>query len=397
MAIGALFLACKVEECPRRARDVLNCFCHLCDKRAGKTPAPVDMYSTAFVHLKDKLIRAERELLKELGFILYSEHPHKFILNYVKLLSPSKDKEPALAQAAWNFINDSQRTNVCMKYAPEVICCAAIWFAARSVGIKLPSHTTPPWWELFDAKKEDMDAVCATVTDLYSRPRAHYVKLDPPPETAKPEPPPAPLIADAPPTAETPPTEVAQAFLPQAPAESTAASVQAPASIAAAEPAVAEPVDLGAVPNGDAPNGTPEGRGVGAAPAPTGSPREPSETGLVEPVAALTGAAGDVAQATARSGDTGSEDGECRDGEQRETGPSGSETGDRVRDDDSRRRRRDGDDEREREKRRRRDEYDRRDDRKDERGGHQDRRDRRDFDRRDRRDDRRDRRDYHRR
>jgi len=192
VATGALFLATKVEECPRRARDVLNCFCHLSDKRAGKAPAPVDIYATAFVNLKDKLIRAEREILKELGFILYSEHPHKFILNYVKLLSPTKDKEPALAQAAWNFINDSQRTNVCIRFAPEVICCAAIWFAARALGLKLPSHTEPPWWELFDAKKADMDAVVATVIDLYTRPRANFIKLDPPPEPLKPvAPPPA--------------------------------------------------------------------------------------------------------------------------------------------------------------------------------------------------------------
>ena len=52
-----------------------------------------------YANLKDKLIRAEREILKELGFILYSEHPHKFILNYVKLLAPSKEQEHALAQA----------------------------------------------------------------------------------------------------------------------------------------------------------------------------------------------------------------------------------------------------------------------------------------------------------
>jgi hypothetical protein len=396
MALGALFLACKVEECPRKARDVLNCFCHLCDKRAGKTPAPVDMYSNAFVNLKDKLIRAERELLKELGFILYSEHPHKFILNYVKLLSPSKDKEPVLAQAAWNFINDSQRTNVCMKYAPEVICCAAIWFAARSLGIKLPSHTTPPWWELFDAKKEDMDAVCATVTDLYSRPRAHYVKLDPPPEAPKPAPPPAPFMAEGPPEDDAPLPEVAQPAQLLASARSAAAAVLARA--ATATPAAREPAAIGSsngVANGGASNGAHEGGVANAAPASSDSPLERAEAEPVERAAASAGGAGDAAPATARSGDTASEDGERRDGELREANSGGSEHGDRGRDDDGRRRRRDGDEERDRDKRRRREEFDRRDDRKEERGGFHDRRDRRDFDRRDRRDDRR--RDYHRR
>ena len=175
LSVGALFLATKVEECPRKVRDVLNVFNHLEQKRAGVPMgeiAPLDIYSQKYVTLKERLIRAEREILKELGFILYTEHPHKFILNYCKLLTVERDT-PRLAQQAWNFINDSQRTNVCIKFAPEVICCAAIFMAARVLQIVLP----PNWWELFDATKEDMDAVCERVLALYSRRKARFVRL----------------------------------------------------------------------------------------------------------------------------------------------------------------------------------------------------------------------------
>ena len=163
VSIGALFLAAKVEESPRKVRDVLNVYHHLEQKRGGvSTPAPLDVYSSRYNQYKERLVRAEREILKELGFILYCEHPHKFILNYVKLLTADSDTCGKLAQYAWNFINDSQRTNLCTKYAPEVICCAAIWMAARVLHIKLPSSDphpmgkldAPPWWErvkgLFD-------------------------------------------------------------------------------------------------------------------------------------------------------------------------------------------------------------------------------------------------------
>jgi cyclin L len=64
-----------------------------------------------------------------------------------------------------------------MRYAPETICCAALWMGARVLQIKLPSDGSPPWWELFDAKKEEMDAVCARVAALYSRGRAEFVDL----------------------------------------------------------------------------------------------------------------------------------------------------------------------------------------------------------------------------
>ena len=105
---------------PLQVRDVLNVFNHLKQKRAGALNfAALDIYSQKYTTLKERLIRAEREILKELGFVLYTEHPHKFILNYCKLLTLERDT-PRLAQQAWNFINDSQRTNVCFKFAPEV-------------------------------------------------------------------------------------------------------------------------------------------------------------------------------------------------------------------------------------------------------------------------------------
>ena len=73
-----------MEETPRKMRDVLAVFMHLEQKRKGLTPMPVDIYSNRHSSFKDRLIKAEREILKELGFILYTEHPHKFILNYCK-------------------------------------------------------------------------------------------------------------------------------------------------------------------------------------------------------------------------------------------------------------------------------------------------------------------------
>jgi hypothetical protein len=167
-------------------RDVLAVFMHLEQKRKGLTPMPVDIYSNRYSSFKDRLIKAEREILKELGFILYTEHPHKFILNYVRLLTADEATLKRLAQYAWNFINDSLRTNVCMQYEPETICCAALWMGARVLGIKLPSDTSPPWWELFDAKKADMDAVCARVAALYSQPRANFVDLITPAAAATP-------------------------------------------------------------------------------------------------------------------------------------------------------------------------------------------------------------------
>mmetsp|Transcript_4848 Transcript_4848/g.15541 ORF Transcript_4848/g.15541 Transcript_4848/m.15541 type:complete len:342 (+) Transcript_4848:519-1544(+) len=341
------------------------------------------MYSNAYVNLREKLIRAERELLKELGFILYAEHPHKFILNYVKLLSPTKDKEPLLAQSAWNFINDSQRTDVCMKYAPEVICCAAIWFAARTLRIKLPSQTTPPWWELFDAKKEDMDAVCNKVTALYSRPRARFVKLEAPPDPVQPEAEADKSGADEAPSA---------ALGPSAKVACTSSAPTCPNTKNVASeseefrPNIESTVCAGAGTTGMDPSVT--------TPLMSEDPSKRIDGRMEQQHSERREDSAKKSETTDREA---MRDDEAIDGERRERVSGAGDKRERARGEDDRRGRRDGDEDRDWEKRRRRDDYDRKDDRRDDRN-HYDRRDRRDFDRRDRRDDRRDeRRDYYKR
>ena len=52
--------------------------------------------------MKTDLIRTERHLLKEMGFICHVEHPHKFIMSYLKALETPSE----LMQMAWNLAND---------------------------------------------------------------------------------------------------------------------------------------------------------------------------------------------------------------------------------------------------------------------------------------------------
>ncbi|KAJ7379574.1 hypothetical protein OS493_013969 [Desmophyllum pertusum] len=80
-----------------------------------------------------------------------------------------------LAQQAWNFMNDSFRTNIFVRYSPETIACACIFLSSRQLGISLP--TRPPWWELFGAKLEDLEEISLTLLSLYTRPKANLDTL----------------------------------------------------------------------------------------------------------------------------------------------------------------------------------------------------------------------------
>lgn len=83
--------------------------------------------------MKGVLFDVERVILKELGFSFYNimDHPHKFILYYIKIL----DDKGELAQRAWNYINDSLRLDCCVRYRAELVACAAIYMAARDLQV----------------------------------------------------------------------------------------------------------------------------------------------------------------------------------------------------------------------------------------------------------------------
>jgi len=75
-----------------------------------------------------------------------------------------------LAQVAWNFVNDSLRTVLCLQYKPQLIASAAIYLASKF--LKKQLNTGPdqkPWWEVFDAKIQDLEDISNQILDLYQK------------------------------------------------------------------------------------------------------------------------------------------------------------------------------------------------------------------------------------
>ncbi|TFJ83726.1 hypothetical protein NSK_004830 [Nannochloropsis salina CCMP1776] len=163
VAMGCVFLASKLEEKPRAPRDVLFVFHHMCRRRRGLGPSLLEVTSVRYHDLREALLMIEKYVLKELGFGFYSimDHPHKFILYYIKTL----DGTPTLAQRAWNYLNDSLRLDCCVRFRAELIACTALYMASRDLGVKLPDD--PPWFALFGASLEEMRHVGNVILSLY--------------------------------------------------------------------------------------------------------------------------------------------------------------------------------------------------------------------------------------
>ncbi|KAL2914273.1 hypothetical protein HK105_206219 [Polyrhizophydium stewartii] len=164
IASACLFLSTKLEECPRKPRDLINVFNFLCQLRRGHTPTILDVDFPKYTAIKNDMMDGEMHLLAKLGFNVHVQHPHGFMINYLQSLDLTSNKE--LMQRAWNYLNDSGRTLAVVLFQPPTIAAASIYMAANDVGEPLP--LSPPWWEVFDAPLEDLQTIEALLRTMYA-------------------------------------------------------------------------------------------------------------------------------------------------------------------------------------------------------------------------------------
>ncbi|XP_009757409.1 cyclin-L1-1-like [Nicotiana sylvestris] len=173
VAASWFWLASKFEELPVKASEGLNVFHRMECRRENLPLEHLDTSSKKYDDMKADLIRTERHILIELGFIGHVEHPHKLLSIYRATLELTPETE--LVQRAWNLANDSLRTTLCVRFKSEVVACGAVYVAARRCRVSLPEN--PPWWKVFDVDKAGIDEVCRVLAHLYSLPKAQYIPV----------------------------------------------------------------------------------------------------------------------------------------------------------------------------------------------------------------------------
>ena len=134
--------------------------------RKGLQTLPLELGGERYSLWKEDLLLIERHLLKELGFCLYNivmDPPHKYILYYIKILHGDK----ALSQLSWNYLNDSYRLDLCLKYPAREIACSAIYLSARILSFPLPISPFP-WWRLMASDFQRVECIAEEILTLYT-------------------------------------------------------------------------------------------------------------------------------------------------------------------------------------------------------------------------------------
>ena len=103
---------------------------------------------------KELILLGERVVLATLGFDLNVHHPYKPLVEAIKKFKVAQN---ALAQVAWNFVNDGLRTSSYLQFKPHHIAAGAIFLAAKFLKVKLPSDGEKVWWQEFDVTPRQLE------------------------------------------------------------------------------------------------------------------------------------------------------------------------------------------------------------------------------------------------
>ncbi|KAJ7345167.1 hypothetical protein JRQ81_001117 [Phrynocephalus forsythii] len=184
-----LFLAGKVEETPKKCKDIIKTARSLLSDvqfgQFGDDPKqrnnPLHRGSSETGHTEcshmhtEEVMVLERILLQTIKFDLQVEHPYQFLLKYAKQLKGDKNKIQKLVQMAWTFVNDSLCTTLSLQWEPEIIAVAVMYLAGRLCKFEIQEWTSKPmyrrWWEQFvqDVPVDVLEDICHQILDLYSQ------------------------------------------------------------------------------------------------------------------------------------------------------------------------------------------------------------------------------------
>ncbi|KAL9275771.1 Cyclin-T1-5-like protein, partial [Drosera capensis] len=167
VATACMFVAGKVEETPRPLKDVILVSYDIIHKKDPEAALRIKQKEVYEQH-KELVVMAERVVLATLDFDLNVFHPYKPLVEAIRKFGVAQH---ALAQVAWNFVNDGLRTSLSLQFKPQHIAAGAIFLAAKFLKVKLPSDGEKVWWQEFDVNPHQLEEISNQMLEQYEQNR----------------------------------------------------------------------------------------------------------------------------------------------------------------------------------------------------------------------------------
>ena len=168
---ACLFLAGKVEETPKKAKDLMRWAKTTLQELKGSD----DVFNAFGEDPKEEMLVMECVILQTIKFDLQVEHPYYYLVKYAKIFRAPLNQVNDVVQMAWGFVNDSwSGTTLCLQWEPEVLAIGLLSLASKMNELepkdwagKKPNHTK--WWQLFveGVSQKHIDDIGHQILDMY--------------------------------------------------------------------------------------------------------------------------------------------------------------------------------------------------------------------------------------
>lgn len=160
----------KISALPQTPRSVLNVYAYLASNAFllemqtstdFSRPDSESCYLSegSYMAARTTLLQTEAMILRALSFITKVVTPHHLALTFLQTLgalpaSPTT-RSRALAERTISHLNTALFSPqlLYLAHQPTALAVAAIYLAAKEIGVKLPSSQ---WWEVFDVDREEL-------------------------------------------------------------------------------------------------------------------------------------------------------------------------------------------------------------------------------------------------
>lgn len=189
---AAIYLTAKLSFQPTSPRSVLNVYTFLLSPDASplwfvngngarkespiqQQPNPKTYYLSEGGYQTERavLFRMESIILRTLGFNTHVALPHTIALTYLQTMDVMT--KPTLALRVFEHLNAALLSPqlLYITHQPNALAVAAIYLAAREVGVKLVDGD---WWEVFDVDREELGFLVVAMKSMEGFARAEKSK-----------------------------------------------------------------------------------------------------------------------------------------------------------------------------------------------------------------------------